>query len=240
MTSDSGTGLAATFAQIARDLQAQGSPEGIQETVTKTAVATVASCDHAAISVVRRRGGVQTVAPTDDVPSRVDALQYETGEGPCLDAIRVHQTYVIDDLARDDRWPRFSRRAAAETGVRSMMSFRLFVQGDTIGALNFYARRPAAFESHAQVLGTVLGAHAALAVTAAREHQRAQQLDEALESSRRIGVAVGILMVRHRLTADDAFARLRRASRYLNLKLRDVAEHVTETGALPDRRDAPR
>src|SRR6476661_7117106 len=110
-------GLAEDFAEIARQLQAKTTPEQTQERITRAAVGMVGGCDHASISIVRRRGRVQTVAPTDDVGS-------------------------------DERWPAFSRRAAEETGVRSMLSFRLFVQGDTIGALNLYSRRPAAFDLH--------------------------------------------------------------------------------------------
>jgi hypothetical protein len=87
---------------------------------------------------------VKTVAPTDVVPTLVDAIQYETGEGPCLTAIYEHATYLIDDLADDRRWPVCSgRRAVEETGVRCMLSFRLFLRSDTIGALNLYSRRAA-------------------------------------------------------------------------------------------------
>ena len=60
--------------------------------------------------------------------------------------------------------------------MRSMVSFRLFVQGDTIGVLNLYARRPAAFDQHGCAVGTVLAAHAAIAVSAARQREHVEQL----------------------------------------------------------------
>jgi GAF domain-containing protein len=229
--------LAEDFAAIARLLQAETTPEQTQERITRAAVDTVAGCDHAAISLIGRRGGVQTVAPTDDVPVRVDAIQYETGQGPCLNAMSEHETSVIDDLGSDERWPAFSRRAAEETGVRSMLSFRLFVQGDTIGTLNLYSRRLGAFDLHDRAVGTVLAAHAAIALTAASERQHVQQLEEALRSNREIAMAMGVLMGRGEVTEDEAFAQLRRASQYLNLKLREVAARVVEAGRLPDRRD---
>jgi GAF domain-containing protein len=225
--------LAGVFADIARRLQAETSPEGTQDRVTHTAVATVDGCDHAAISIVRRRGGLQTVSATDDVPQRVDAIQYEAGEGPCLDVLAERQTSVIDDLAADERWPAFSRRAVDETGVRSMLSFRLFVQGDTIGVLNLYSRRPAAFDEHGRAIGTVLAAHAAIAVSAAREREHAEQLEDALLSSREIGMAMGVLMGRGGMTQDEAFALLRQSSQHLRRKLRDIAADVVETGQLP-------
>jgi GAF domain-containing protein len=229
-------GLAEDFAAIARLLQAEATPELTQDRITRTAIDAIGGCDHAAISLILRRGGVHTVAATDDVAVRVAEIQYDTGQGPCLDALSGHGTSVIDDLASDGRWPVFSRRTVAETGVRSMLSFQLFVQGETIGALNLYSRRPAAFDLHGRVVGTVLAAHAAIALTAAQERKHVQNLEEALRSNREIGIAMGVLMARHGLTKDEAFTELRRASQYLNVKLREVAARVVETGRLPERR----
>jgi transcriptional regulator with GAF, ATPase, and Fis domain len=232
----SGEGLAEVFADIARQLQAQHGSEKTQRRVTQAAVDTVEGCDHAAISVIRRSGAVETVAATDDVPPRVDAIQYDAGQGPCLDAMTEHQVYLIDDLVFDARWPVFSRRAVEETGVRSMLSFRLFVDGDTIGVLSFYSRKVAAFDEHARAVGAVLAAHASVALTAVREQERAEQLQDALDTSREIGMAMGVLMGRSGVTEDQAFALLRRASQHLNRKLRQVAAEVVETGRLPERR----
>ena len=52
-----------------------------------------------------------------------------------------------------------------------------------------------------------------------------------------IGQAKGILMERFRLTAHQAFDVLSRVSQELNRKLVDVATELTETGALPARRE---
>lgn len=228
--------LAEAFADVARQLQAERSPEEVLDRITAIAVRLVEGCDHAGVTIVRRSGAVDTPAASDDVPRRVDAVQYEAGEGPCLEAIEEHDTYLIDDLSTEDRWPRFSRRAYDEFGVRSMLSFRLFLEEDTIGALNLYSRREGAFDEHARAVGAVLAAHAAVAIMTARERERADNLERALESSREIGIAVGILMARGRRTREDAFTALREASQHLNLKLRDVATAVADTGELPERR----
>ena len=63
------------------------------------------------------------------------------------------------------------------------------------------------------------------AVTAHAEH-----LQRALVSSRQIGMAMGILMERHRLTQEQAFERLRDLSQRRNVKLRDVADQIIYTG----------
>jgi hypothetical protein len=62
--------------------------------------------------------------------------------------------------------------------------------------------------------------------------QKNQNLQRALETSRRIGAAIGILMARHQLTEAAAFDALRDASRKTHTKLRDVADQVVWTGEL--------
>ena len=68
-------------------------------------------------------------------------------------------------------------------------------------------------------------------------HAEAEELQRALVSSRQIGMAMGILMERHRLTAEQAFDRLRDLSQRSNVKLRDVADQLVYTGDIQPRRD---
>jgi transcriptional regulator with GAF, ATPase, and Fis domain len=225
--------LAEAFATIARELQAESGPEKTHEKITRAAVDIVEGCDHASISLIRWRRAITSVAATDEMPERVDRIQYEVQEGPCLESIAEHEIYLIDDLRTENRWSRFSRRAAEETGIRSMLTFQLFVEQDTMGALNLYSRQVGAFDDHARAVGAILAAHAAVAMAAAREHEHSEQLEHALQSNRRIGMAMGILMARAHLSEQEAFELLRRTSQYLNIKLREIAERVVETGELP-------
>lgn len=77
----------------------------------------------------------------------------------------------------------------------------------------------------------------ALAVTNAEVYWKTytltQNLMTALENRDRIGQAKGILATRLGITTDEAFNQLRRTSQHLNIKLRDVADHVARTGELP-------
>ncbi len=220
------------FAQIARTLLAQDGVGSTVQKVVELATQTIDGCDDAAISMVKGRT-VLTEVSTDDVGFRVDAIQYETNQGPCLDAIRDHEMVVSDDFLCEERWPDFARRSESETGVRSMLSFRLFVEKDTMGALNMYSKQPHAFSAAeaSQHVGSVFAAHAAVAWSAARQQQG---LEEALRSRDAIGQAKGILMVSAHLTEDQAFAALKEASNHLNMKLRAVADVVTRTGKLPE------
>ena len=60
----------------------------------------------------------------------------------------------------------------------------------------------------------------------------------AMASRAVIEQAKGILMERHKVTEDQAFAELSRASQNTNIKLRDVADELVRTGAIPQQSPA--
>ena len=62
--------------------------------------------------------------------------------------------------------------------------------------------------------------------------ERIEHLETALATNRRIGIAIGIVMVRHQLTDEQALELLREQSQVRNTKLRDLAEKVIYTGSL--------
>jgi hypothetical protein len=161
-------------------------------------------------------------------------LQYQLDEGPCLDAAESAAVVQVPHLAEDDRWPTFAPRCVEQVGVRSMLSIRLPIGGADRAGMNFYARRPEAFDEMDVRVGSILATYAALAVRSDLHHQDVANLRAALQSNRQIGTAVGILMATERVTEDDAFALLRQASNQLNRKLADIAGQVTLTGVLPD------
>lgn len=71
-------------------------------------------------------------------------------------------------------------------------------------------------------------------IDAEQTADRQANLQQAIESHRVIGQAIGILVERHRLLPGQAFDRLKDASQNRNLKLREIAARVIETGAEPD------
>lgn len=224
--------MAAQFAVVARALEAQQTVEATLQRVVDVAVAIVPGCHHAGITVLRR-GRPETPAATDEVSGEVDKVQYEAGEGPCLSAIVEHDTFRTGDLAAEERWPKFSRPAVERTGVFSVLAYRLFTAEDTFGALNLYSRQRDAFDDDAVAVGTILAAHAALACARAREREQISGLEQAVASNRAIGMAIGILMAIRRVSQQDAFDLLRETSQRSNRKLREIADEVVLTGALP-------
>ena len=183
MTESLPRGVAEAIAEVARKLQAQASVPETLQTMVDLAVATIPGCDHAGVSIIDEV--IETPAASDEVPHEVDRVQHDTGEGPALDAIRKNGVHHVEDLLEEARWPGFSRRAAALTGVRSILTFPLFLEDRILGALSLYSRRPSAFTGEARLIGGVFAAHAAVALQAARTREIARTLGGELDGTRR-------------------------------------------------------
>ena len=233
--------VAVAFAEIARTLFSSRTVGETLQQIVDFAVLTVEGCDAAGISLLTG-SRVTTPVYSHPVALEVDSVQYETGEGPCLDAITKETIVFAEDLAEDPRWPIFGPRAAT-LGMRSLLSCRLFADG-TLGALNLYAGLPRAYGVIDRTAALIFATHAGIALGAAEafedatvslntEIHRVENLRGALASREVIGQAEGILIERERITADQAFGVLRHASQHLNIKLREVAQYVVDTGEIP-------
>ncbi|HEV2887860.1 MAG TPA: GAF and ANTAR domain-containing protein [Jatrophihabitans sp.] len=224
--------LAEAFTSLEPHLREPGPTDDVLQSITSNGVRVVKGAEHSAITR-GRAGKFQTVAQTSEVPLKVDSIQYELGYGPCVDAIVDNTTYLSGDLASERRWPGFGERAVDEVGVRSMLSFRMFLEDDDlIAGLNFYSGKPEAFDENDQTVGLLLATHGALALSALRRGETAAHLARALESNREIGVAMGVLMTQHKISRDQAFNLLRITSQHTHRKLSDIAADVADTGTL--------
>ena len=167
-------------------------------------------------------------------------MQLTVHEGPSVDALRGPEPVVLltpDELAARARWPELSPRAAA-LGVTVALAVRMAWNSKTLGVLTLSSEDAKPLPDHTVALATAFAAHAATTVGYAR---KAEQLQLALETRQEVGQAMGILMERHGLDADSAFAYLRRLSQNGNVKLRDLANALRLTGRLPgdDSTEAP-
>jgi GAF domain-containing protein len=176
-----------------------------------------------------------TVATTGRLALDLDEKQYERGHGPCLHAARTGELVEIGDTRTDSRWPDYMPRAA-EHGALSSLSVPLAIDEDeqVAGALNIYAREPHAFDEDSRTAATRFGPYAAVAAGNLHAYQSARDmaanLQTALETRGVIDQAKGILMDRHKVTADQAFQALAQMSMKSNRKLRTVAEDLVRTG----------
>jgi GAF domain-containing protein len=187
--------------------------------------------DYAGIALLKAGGRLQTVAPTDPVVEEADRLQYEFGEGPCHDSAWEGETFVSQDLAVESRWPLWTPRALA-LGFGSVLGAELASKagGRRLGALNLYWAHSRIFTSEEVALSHLLTRHAALALDASLT---VEGLNLAMDGRKRIGQAQGMLMERHNLNEEQAFGVLKRYSQDHNIKLRELAEQLVQSGHLP-------
>ncbi|MFC5138911.1 GAF and ANTAR domain-containing protein [Actinomycetospora rhizophila] len=235
--------LAVALRTAARDLLSQRSINDLQQTlaqIVRAAVDTVPGAEAGGISMTEG-GEVLSRNPTTESITKLDTLQGELREGPCITAIEdPPRTGVVlaDDLdgADADRWPQFAA-AAVEAGYRSVLSTDIHTSARTRAALNLYAPEPSVFDAEAQLVAALFGNQAALLLYGS---EQAVNLNHALDSRDGIGQAKGILMERFDVSDDEAFQMLVRSSQDTNIKLVDVARWLqNELRARRARRTEP-
>jgi GAF domain-containing protein len=183
----------------------------------------VPGADYAGVTVTRNAKNIDTPAATHQWPILLDKIQQRHREGPCLTAAWEEKTIHVADLQTDDRFPLYRQDALAETPIRSIMAFQLFIAGETMGALNVYSEQPHAFGPESRAIGLVFAAHSSVAWNSAR---RDEQFKRALASRDTIGQAKGMIMERYGVDAVQAFEVLRKLSQDSNVPLVAVATEL--------------
>jgi len=214
----------------ARDIAAAERVADALPRIARGAAATVPDVRDAGVAV-RTRGVLACGGHTTDTAARVDQAQIGMREGPCIDAVAGADTVILPNAATETRWPRFVPEAVRH-GVRASLSVRLTSRAP-VGALNLHVTRHALDDRSARVrtqrCARMFVAYASLALAGT---DRVENLEKALVRRDVIGQAKGILMNQYDVDADEAFARLRRASQTTNTKLHDVAAWLIACRAL--------
>jgi GAF domain-containing protein len=216
---------AAVFRGLAALVYASDDFDEMYQAVCDAALVLVDGCHHASI-MLGRNGNLRTAAATDDIARHIDTLEREIGEGPCVDAIHEEAAQLDADLTSDSTWPGLGERILSETPVRGMAGFRLLVDNRKVGALNLFSDQVHRLTDASVDQAALLAAFASVALIAASRQEQAETLREGLDSNRQIGKAIGLMMAFHKVTDDEAFQLLRKASQDMNLKLSDVAGQV--------------
>ena len=224
-----------TYRRIAEIVRALHDRPGIDSytviaELAEHAVAEIPGAQYAGVTVTTNRRKIDTPAATHRWPVLLDVIQQRHREGPCLTSAWERQTIHIEDLAEDFRWPKYRRDALAETPVRSIMAFQLFIADQSMGALNVYSELPDAFGEESEEVGLIFATHSAVTWNSAR---RDEQFRQALASRDTIGQAKGMIMERYGIGALQAFEMLRKLSQDANVPLAQIATELVEK-AHPD------
>jgi len=206
----------------------------------------VGGADGVSVSL-RRHGKLSTVAASDQTISDMDASQYATGEGPCVDASFQGREFHVESLSTETRWPAFTPRALA-LGINAILSSPLTASDRPVGSMNIYSRSTSAFHPADQRLASVLAEEASTILIDAGVHladsEASERFQAALRSRQVIAQAQGVLMERDGISEDQAYTMLRlhsqRTGRSLQLRARDITASAVRrrTGRSPDQRGA--
>jgi transcriptional regulator with GAF, ATPase, and Fis domain len=218
-------GVDGTHIRIAELVQElHGRPDTDSDTViaelAEHAAVEIPGAQYAGVTITRNGKTIDTPAASHKWPVVLDEIQQRHQEGPCLTAAWDEKTIHVADLEVDDRFPNYRRDALAETPIRTIMAFQLFIAGQTMGALNVYAERPHVFSAETKAIGLIFAAHSSVAWNSAR---RDEQFKRALASRDVIGQAKGMIMERYGVDAVQAFEVLRKLSQDSNVALVQVA-----------------
>ena len=220
-----------TFARLAVELHDAPSVTETVEAVVNFALQAL-NCNYAGLALYTRGSGPEVAAVTDPVVADVYQLQLSSGVGPLVTALRERSTILIRDTLADERWPDWAAKVAG-LGVRSVLDGPL-TTGDgnvsMVGVLGLYSAYPDAFSADDEAIAHILARHASVAVASARQ---SATMAQAIDARKLVGQAMGILMERHHLDSDQAFAMLRRYSQTTNTKLRLIAQELIDTRRLP-------
>lgn len=163
---------------------------------------------------------------------RVDEVQYRLDQGPCLTAVaegRVVRSHRIGTGER--RWPDFTPRAAA-LELRSVVSAPIRAGDELIGSINLYSTAQDGFRAVGRSTLRRSTVEAERSLSGLRllvlAEAGAQTLATAVQERRDADLAVGLLMDRYTMNANQADVLLTQLARY------DGVERVEAARALLD------
>ena len=207
--------------------------DGLLKQIAELTERTVPGASEVSVTLSRGKGAY-TAAFTGELSLNLDERQYQQGHGPCLAALASGETLLVDDMTSETRWPDFAV-LAVDAGCHSSLSVGLPVHESVTGALNIYARKPAAFDDDAITVAQTFAGYAAVALANAHLYDTqanlAEHLRTAMVSRAVIEQAKGIVMGERRCTNEEAFRILSKISVESNRKLRDVAQALVDRAA---------
>ena len=209
--------------------------DGALQLVVELARSCVSGADGVSVSLLRH-GRLSTVAASDQTILDMDADQYATGEGPCVDASMKGHWFHAESLATETRWPSFIPQAR-DLGINAILSSPLKAFDQPVGALNIYSRTASTFDVKAQVTAAAFAQKASVILSDARagvsDSQMGIRFQEALRSREIIALAKGVIMEREGMDEEQAFAALLRLSLYNGVALRRRAEEIVLSARRP-------
>jgi GAF domain-containing protein len=177
-------------------------------------------------------GAAFTLVASDADVATLDAVQYVAG-GPCVEAPRAEQVLEYDSGQPDDeeRWRTFAKATAAKA-VATTLTLPILHEGRVVGSVNLYAASDGAFDGLHREIAAILAAWAPGAIVNAdlsfRTRETAEHASQAVRTTMRVEMAMGVLMEAQSVDADTARALLEEAAQRAGVPVQELAGVLLE------------
>lgn len=192
----------------------------------------IAGADGACIRVVELERE-DLVAGTEQFAAELEQLQHELGEGPTLSAAAHANSVTSGSLGGEPRWSRFGPRAG-RAGLHSVLAMPLLTE-HPVGTVTFYAKAKDAFPDpavqRARLVTDAASAVIANAQRLATANRLAARAQWAMTDGAVVERAVGIVMSRRGIGADEARRSLQGLSQRQNVRLTELATTIVDEAA---------
>jgi hypothetical protein len=225
-------GIAEQFDDALQEGRPDDAPELLPVRLAQACVA-VLPVSGAAISLLYDDFRVPLGA-SDDAASCAERLQFTTGQGPCLDAVRNRDTVLADREQILDSWPEYGQELFARTPYDAVISLPLTIVGEASGALDLFLRDQSMADrvSLADVSTVRSQIVAAFQRAGMTEQNLSGQPEPAwlhgpsAQDRTHVWIAMGMVMNRFELVAADALALLRAHAYGTGSTLDQLAEEL--------------
>lgn len=174
-----------------------------------------------------------SVCTTDSLSALIEQLQYDVGEGPCVDAYNLDRPVLEPNLREPDspRWPAFTP-AAVEAGARAVFGFPLQAGAVRLGALNVYRDAAGPLSAHQHADGLLMASIVAQALMLLQAEAPAGMVATELEANADFQYVVhqasGMIAAQLDVSVGQAMIRLRAHAFGNDRTLAEVARDVVD------------
>ncbi len=216
-------GQLSTLREITRAISAAGSLDQILALITRK-TARVISADSCSIYLLDDHNYLVLKATTGLAPDAIGHARLKLGEGLTGHAAKIGKPIAASHASRDPRFKYLPE--TKETAFRSLLAAPLIARDQVIGAINVQTREDRAYSEDDIELLALIADIAAGELQKALLYDEIGGLKEALETRKLVERAKGILMKRHKIDEQDAFARIQHQARASRRSMREVAEAI--------------
>lgn len=146
------------------------------------------------------------------------------GEGVVGYVAQQNKSLAILDVLKEPLYK--EKELARKEGLVSMLSVPLAVKEKVIGVINCYTSYPHEFTETERTVLAMVASQAAICIENTELMVKTKVIQEELETRKLVERAKGILMKQHRLSEEEAFKRIRKASMDSRKTMRDIAEAI--------------